>query len=282
MHLRILFSAVTSALMLLTLSGCFSSVRGDCVATQTECYDRCDTYCDPYWGCWQECYPICSSYCVEYVGSNQCGSNYDCPSGQVCTDYGVCRDGNGGNAGSLCSPCNTDNDCGERGAMCVTFGGASDAFCGRACEGNRDCPSGYSCVNANGSGQCVPSVGECGDGPQGECRTDSECLGDRVCVDNQCVAPTTPQVPCTTSAQCPTGQTCIDAFCRGTCTTNSQCRGDETCVANQCIPAPEPECSVATDCGASGFLCVDSACVARCTDNTTCLAGQTCNGVFCE
>lgn len=287
MRTRFLLPIAASSLTLL-LSGCLSSLNDNCQATQTECYDRCDTYCDYFWGCWDECFPVCGEYCVDYIGSNQCGSNWDCASGEVCTDEGLCRPGDAGNAGSLCDPCRKDSDCGERGSKCVTFGSDSEAFCGRACDTSRDCPTGYSCVNASGGGQCVPSQGDCGDGPQGQCRVDSDCLGGKVCSNRQCVDPTTPEpepeepTSCTTSAQCDSGETCIDSFCRGTCTTINDCRGAELCVSGQCIPAPEPECTVANDCGASGFLCVDSTCVARCTDDSVCAAGQTCNGVYCD
>ena len=264
----------------LLLNGCFSTLNDRCQATQTECYERCDTFCDPWWGCWEECAPVCQDYCVDYVGSDQCGSNYDCNAGEVCTDYGVCRSGDGGNAGSLCSPCNTDNDCGERDAMCVTFGSDMDAFCGRICGVDNDCPQGYSCVEAGSSRQCVPTVGACGDGPKGQCRNDDECLGELVCVDAECVPPE--PTSCTTSAQCATGETCIDARCRSICTATTDCQSDEVCQGSQCIPLPPAECSVSADCGSATALCVDSKCLTRCVDNDDCESGETCNGTYCE
>lgn len=60
---------------------------------------------------------------------------------------------------NICEACETDEDCLEVGARCLTLNDGS--YCSRACIDNNDCPAGYSCIDTGGELQCVPDTGSC-------------------------------------------------------------------------------------------------------------------------
>ena len=95
----------TAALLMLTLgasllTGCFfvdddRHIGGACDAIVTDCYEVCDTYCDP-WGCWDECFTECEDTCVQYdyapvtvIDDRACFADRECPAGYSCANY-VC------------------------------------------------------------------------------------------------------------------------------------------------------------------------------------------------
>lgn len=56
----------------------------------------------------------------------------------------------------LCAPCSRSRECGDSDDLCILHG--VERFCGRDCQGQSDCPDGYSCVALSNSPllQCAP------------------------------------------------------------------------------------------------------------------------------
>jgi hypothetical protein len=102
-------------------------------------------------------------------------------------DIGIidARDSGGG---SLCDPCDSDDDCGGSGNYCLRNTETGEVFCGQDCSRTGSCPSGFSCVDISTGGttisQCVPDSGTCG--TAAEC--DPPCGSGEVCRDGRCVA----------------------------------------------------------------------------------------------
>lgn len=76
-------------------------------------------------------------------------------------------EGGPGNHNTLCLPCSSRFDCQGRGDLCLFIGG--EPRCGRACSGERDCPSDYDCTRVStdpdDERQCVPEAGSCRESP---------------------------------------------------------------------------------------------------------------------
>ena len=62
---------------------------------------------------------------------------------------------------SLCSPCETNDDCSGAPKNCSLIG-ETGSFCTMDCVADSDCPTGFACLNVGGSGipQCVPTPGK--------------------------------------------------------------------------------------------------------------------------
>lgn len=64
---------------------------------------------------------------------------------------------------TLCLPCASSLDCKGRDDLCLFIGG--EPRCGRACSGERDCPSDYDCervsTDPDDERQCVPELASC-------------------------------------------------------------------------------------------------------------------------
>lgn len=60
---------------------------------------------------------------------------------------------------SLCLPCASSVNCGGRGDLCLMIDG--EARCGQECEGERDCPDDYDCIEIGDDWQCVPESHSC-------------------------------------------------------------------------------------------------------------------------
>ncbi len=112
-----------------------------------------------------------SGYCLPFDGSFVCTqfcTSDTCPEGWTCrtlvnsgTDaVRLCvpdRD-------ALCSPCETNLDCGGFGDLCVRVG--DSGYCARDCEATRECPDGYLCdpavaLDGTTGRQCLPTTGRC-------------------------------------------------------------------------------------------------------------------------
>ena len=135
---------------------------------------------------------VCTTFCID-----------DCPDGWTCRPFELpgqditylCLDRNT----NLCRPCTTHNECRVLGGTdedrCVDFQGTEGSFCAVNCEGDLDCPEGYTCegtLDAD-SGQsftlCLPDSGTCtcnaaaiADAAQTDCY-DGDCEGVRACTD---------------------------------------------------------------------------------------------------
>jgi hypothetical protein len=86
----------------------------------------------------------------------------------------------GGDGGlGLCSPCNSDNQCGGADDNCLRVGVEGAAFCMSGCQSDGDCPGGTICstaelesVDGARGRQCVPESETCVE-TTGVCRNDS-------------------------------------------------------------------------------------------------------------
>lgn len=96
---------------------------------------------------------IAAAICFDGVcGPDQCLSDSDCPSEQVCSCAGQTRGYAGASPGNVCVPgnCRTDADCGPGGycspstsSECGAFYGVQGYYChkpGDACTNDSDCP----------------------------------------------------------------------------------------------------------------------------------------------
>ncbi|MCA9514143.1 MAG: hypothetical protein KC635_04315, partial [Myxococcales bacterium] len=130
-------------------SGAGDTVAADTVVPLGATGDPCARAADCASGL---CTPTAAgSVCTEAC-TDSCPTGYAClpaPSGdgKLCWDL----------TAIACQPCTTDAQCqlGGAGNACVSYG-AAGSFCGLACAGAGDCPSGYDC---NGDGQCVAASG---------------------------------------------------------------------------------------------------------------------------
>ncbi len=91
----------------------------------------------------------------------------------------VTNPGGTGGAG-VCESCSTDAQCGGAGDLCVRVGTANEPFCLKACAGPSDCPTNYSCsdadvtsVDGTAARQCVPNSNDCSDPAGTVCADDS-------------------------------------------------------------------------------------------------------------
>ena len=88
--------------------------------------------------------------------------------------------------GEMGDHCGSHDDCDD---MCQTGGSFPDGLCTRQCDGDSDCPSGWSCIS-RGSGICLrdcENSDECHDrfGSDWNCNEESLESGDgsvRVCI----------------------------------------------------------------------------------------------------
>ncbi|PKN53929.1 MAG: hypothetical protein CVU56_29215, partial [Deltaproteobacteria bacterium HGW-Deltaproteobacteria-14] len=131
-----------------------------------------DADCDSGWCVASPGGLVCSKPCLE-----------TCPGGWRCA--GVSRSGHDvefvclSETGSLCQPCRDNVECNAGvpniADRCVSYGDAG-SFCGVACAGPGDCPTGYACSDVTSVGgqatkQCTPVSGAC------ECNTAGIQLG---------------------------------------------------------------------------------------------------------
>ncbi len=118
--------------------------------------------------------------------------------------------------------CNNDEQCQEKGEVCV------QGMC-QECATNEHCKEGFVC-QAN---KCVPK------GP--ECTTDTQCGAGRICEAGKCAA-----AQCQTDAQCPGGGKCERGRCQAppdACTSNADCGEGQECQAGRCVTAGPQACN---------------------------------------
>ena len=161
---RKLVGTAFAALVLALAASCSTSAAPaattNCDSVVTRCRTVCDPWCDD-WGCYDNCYDDCYDECIQNptAPSQPVGSAADAGAqidgGRVLPDASV--------TGILCTPCTASDQC-EPGARCIVRGGDAapqSGFCGRACQSNADCPSGFACTQLTSSRQCLPLNGTC-------------------------------------------------------------------------------------------------------------------------
>ena len=99
-----------------------------------------------------------NALCIDGLDGKACAMpcTDTCPAGQACKEVGKGGDtvfACVSNFVTLCAPCAKDADCQVNGiaALCID-GGAVGHFCGGPCADDDDCPSGYACGEAKGTG----------------------------------------------------------------------------------------------------------------------------------
>lgn len=222
-----------------------------------------------------------------YCCADCCRSDSDC-------EEGVCFcEGSGDDRQCYCVECRNDQDCineyGEDDLVCVDnacltpcYTGLSDGDCfaglnyGDACGACSDkCPSNSSCLATDqvcGTYETMDSQGnrrtraipcrEC----SGSCVQSSQCEGESICQNGQCVAF---DGRCNTSSDCAEYalKNGIEMYCQEnqcveslSCIGTSDCENDEICIDGVCT---EAECESSLDCG-EGSNCVDGQCGFQC------------------
>jgi Cys-rich repeat protein len=144
-------------LVLLALGGCSDHTAGKSTALDGDCRSSVDCSGAPI-TCVAPGTPYSCVACA--VAAPGCGSDSECPSGQVCSYTSCCGD-------TQCSaPCLDDASCGE-GQTCDTGGHCHV----NVCVGAANCPSGFDCNN----GSCE----------RRGCQTDADCAPN-FCVQGAC------------------------------------------------------------------------------------------------
>lgn len=249
---------------------------------------------------------------VEPPPRPTCRGDYECSTGEICTDVGCiaecsvdtdCAEGYRCESGLCVEPtepvpvpnpgdCTTDEQC-EDGLLCV------DGYCqlctaeGCICESDTGCDDGLSCVD----GTCTnPNA----------CTDSTQCDEGFICQDGSC----TPGLPptCDMTGVCPSGLFCISGECRDmedTCQFNNECAAGQSCVNGGCVsPCDNETCAVTGQtCSSDGFcvtvppitdgcmrdeqcgagrICIDTVCYDECSLDSECGEGRYCNDGRCR
>ncbi len=160
-------------------------------------------------------------------------------------------------AGGGSDGCATDGDC-SVGFVCTE----STGVCSMAptCTTDASCSPGSVC---DFRGTCVPQA-------SGECRTNDDCNGGMVCVENTCRA--TGAETCQFDLECAAGMQCVDNACVNSCTSAAQCGSGESCVSGRCVTDTD-ECTTSSQCSGSES-CVDGRCLPPCSSGGNCSDSQ--------
>lgn len=196
---------------------------------------------------------VCESFQCKEPTTNTCTGPQDCAAGQVC-DAGACRPCQG----DECTPdedctvdgCETGFVCDPGTKMCVEDPTGNASTCG-ACAGAGECPDGWKCNPMSGGQFCIPP-----------CTTGDDCETGWSCQGTHCI---------------PSGNACNGCTATG-CTEAGQSCNTQTGVCE----FPKISCDACTydhECGV-GAACHKMPlggrhCVLRCTE-AACAAGSSC------
>ncbi len=261
------------------------------------------TDCTPGSGCFLEscqlntdCQSgVCGLHLGELLCSDLCTD--ECPVGWSCQTVetgpsdtvSACVS----NASHLCLPCIDDGHCSANGipGLCLDYGEAA-RFCGATCEGEGDCPSGYTCeVQEGAAKQCVATDGVCSCSEYAvsmELATDCAwsngagiCTGVRICtVDGL--------ADC--NAAEPAAEICngLDDNCDQAVDEGDLCNDDNSCTFDDCtesgcdnvpmagsscddgnLNTSDDECDAEGNCVGTEYVCPTGDCIWSSTANGT-------------
>ena len=232
-----------------------------------------------------------SGWCVDYLGEGVCSQvcQEECPQGWSCKLLGgtgpdpvyVCLS----DFSNLCKPCSGSAECQSPGGqedVCVAYGSGL-GFCGGNCQGDQDCPWGFSClttvtIDGISTLQCVADAGECPCTDKSvalslwtSCEVVNEwgtCGGKRICLEDGLGA---------CDAAVPAAETCngIDDDCDGATDEPDEVGGD---YINLCDDGNE--CTADTCEGEAGctYEILDGG---ECKDGDACTVGDHCEAGEC-
>ena len=242
-----------------------------------------------------------SGWCVGHMGDSVCtvACQTECAAGWSCRQVAgtdpdvvfICVS----DFATLCRPCENGSNCeglaGEED-VCVDYG-VEGSFCGGICQGDTDCPWGFSCsdvvtVDAVPVKQCVADAGVCPCtsksvelGLWTPCELANQwglCQGKRVCAQGGLS---------TCDAMVPAPEVCngLDDDCDGdvdeeTCTDDNQCT-DDVCLGEQgCehLPLEQGECMDGDPCSVADH-CEAGICVGQ---QVNCDDQNPCTDDFCD
>jgi hypothetical protein len=269
---------------------------------ECEEYEVCETYCDA-WTCWDECwyethcYEDCTYVEEEPIDSTQCYSDIDCYDGEICV-AGYCEPPTTDERGlaGLCQTCETDADCAEGGALCLrlnfdTTSRTGEKVCGRTCEYNHECPTGFECSRISSEAgvpaQCIPIKGTnekrtCNPSPELECVKATDCAIGESCVNNECQGPD--DAECSSNRPCPSGEVCRNFSCvapdEPECVDRSDCSSGQVCLDGKC-ESRNDSCVFNEECDGDA-KCVDGQCNSTCSESSECGPNERCRQGLCE
>lgn len=234
--------------------------------------------------------------CSLYPSSEADCTTLGCPAGQQCLE-GVCKTLEGD--GSLCAPCQVDDDCGGPNDYCLSYPDEV-RYCGRACSDDGDCPADNEfCARTSSLRQCA-RVNEDGDfdcsAVHDECKYDTDCSAQERCEASRCEA--TPVVGADLGETCAIDSDCKSGLCAPTedgrvcsrtcdwldaascAAAGSYCAATATgtCGIGFCLAGAAGEgadaasCQRDTDC--ASLYCIEGKCRTPCAGNATALCPE--------
>lgn len=247
---------------------CFSEV-GQCVSycvSNSDCGDG-ETCVDG--NCEAPSEPSCSndSQCTDGICLNgscgvgcrfdsQCGSGERCVDNQcklVCTGDSQCVALQGAGSECIDGTCQSVNSGsgGRKGCECYEFCDSQGYCQPYQCNSDLDC-------DEKACGSCLATM-VCG-----ECESDIDCPGTKVCDKSEgaatgtCAFSCTPGGPgvCLSSSDCPDGFFCSGGTCERGCVENEDCGPGDVCRGDQCVKG----CTTDAACGGD-FVCVQGGCL---------------------
>lgn len=150
---------------------------------------------------------------VEPPTRATCAGDYQCTTGQVCTELGCTVS------------CANESDCAQ-GWVCRGATSSARGLCVRptetdpvrrpgVCQRDTDCVDGGVCTNGLcARPTCNPATQSC------PCTTDTQCTNGQICLGGACSAPS---AGCRFNSQCGTGRVCINSECRSSCAAGAAC-----------------------------------------------------------
>ncbi len=203
--------------------------------------------------------------CTWMDGSGiSCGSNTDCPNGEICSYY-LPPDGSVKKicTSELCDPESFDcagpgDECGAGlpdcfTGLCLTSQNVSNSWCSLLCDNHSDCPTGMACgllgiSETETTGACVPF-----DGSAQSCGRDADCPDGETCKYIASPAGGMESV-CATMSCDPAYDSC--SFVGETCGQDSNPCYNELCLTNGTDSWCGAVCETEEDCP-NGFTCGD-------------------------
>lgn len=210
-----------------------------------------------------------------------CQPGYACISG-TCLPDGNTGGGGGGGDGSVCAPCNTNEDCGGILDLCLVYP-SGESHCGKSCASDAECGSDATCMGVGYGGWIKQCAGIDASGTA-SCETSTHTP------EPPPTGPTSPAPECSRDDECPLYERCVLGVCEpigasGGGALGAACDSGDECESGLCLSG---ECTESCNwldtrsCGA-GFYC-DAGAAGQCNEGF-CVRGRPGDGAsgdFCD